>query len=238
MDTDAILATLRTRLDDVERRLQAACDRAGRPRGEVTLVAVTKTVPPAVAALLPLLGIRDLGENRPQALWEKAEAISDVRWHLIGHLQRNKIERTLPLTTLIHSVDSARLLAALEQEAAKQQRNVAVLLEVNASREANKHGFAPEELGTVVPVVQQLKHVVVRGLMTMAAYNEDPETARPCFRELRHLRDTLRPQLTAPHDLAALSMGMTNDFEVAIEEGATLVRIGTALFEGLGEAAP
>ena len=138
---------LQRRLEQVESRLQAACQRAGRVRNKVTLLAVTKTVSAEIAALLPELGVFDLGESRPQELWHKAALLpGSVRWHQIGHLQRNKVERTLPLATLIHSVDSERLLTALEEEAAKQQRTIEVLLEVNASHEASKHGFAASDL--------------------------------------------------------------------------------------------
>jgi pyridoxal phosphate enzyme (YggS family) len=179
-------------------------------------------------------GVRHLGESRPQELWRKAAAIDrPVWWHLIGHLQRNKVEPTLPLIHLIHSVDSPRLLAAIEQEAARQGRAVDVLLQVNASREASKHGFPPEELPTLVPEINKLRNVRVRGLMTMAAYDEDPEKARPTFALVRQLRDRLRGEVAAAHPLDHLSMGMSNDFEVAVEEGATLVRLGTVLFEGL-----
>jgi pyridoxal phosphate enzyme (YggS family) len=222
----------------VESRLAAACARAGRARGEVTLVAVTKTVGSDVARRLHRLGAVHLGESRPQELWRKAaELPATVTWHLIGHLQRNKIERTLPLVRLIHSVDSLRLLEALEREAARQARPVEALLEVNASGEANKHGFPPEEVPSLLPKLAALRQVRVRGLMTMAALTDDPEAARPTFAALRRLREALRGQVEPPHELRELSMGMTNDFEVAVEEGATLVRIGSALFEGLPEAA-
>jgi pyridoxal phosphate enzyme (YggS family) len=226
---------LSRRLSEVEERLAAACRRAGRPRGAVTLVAVTKTVTPAVAALLPELGVANFGESRPQELWHKAAALPPtVRWHLVGHLQRNKIERTLPLVRLIHSADSRRLLAALEEAPpGDREEPVPVLLEVNASREANKHGFTPEELPGLVAQLAMLRHVQVQGLMTMAALEDDPERCRPTFASLWRLRDRLRGELAHPHDLRELSMGMSNDFEVAVEEGATLVRIGTALFEGL-----
>lgn len=224
-------AELRSRIDAVEGRLRAACGRAGRERSEVTLVAVTKTTTAEIASLLPGLGVLDLGENRPQELWRKAAALpTTVRWHLIGHLQRNKVERTVPLVHLIHSADSLRLLQALEGQAA----NVPVLLEVNASREASKHGFAPEELPGLVDQLAALRHVQIRGLMTMAAFEEDPERCRPTFALLRGLRDRLQTALGDAHRLEHLSMGMTNDYEVAVEEGATLVRIGTALFDGLG----
>jgi pyridoxal phosphate enzyme (YggS family) len=225
---------LRERLQAVEARREAACARARRRRDEVTLVAVTKTVSADVAAALAELGVRDLAENRPQALWQKAAAVSSrVRWHLVGHLQRNKIERTLPLVHLLHSADSMRLLEALEAEAATRDLTVPVLLEVNASREASKHGFAPEELPALVPELQRLERVRILGLMTMAAYADDPEQCRPTFAEVRRLRDALRGPLPAPHQVEQLSMGMSNDFEVAVEEGATFVRLGTVLFEGL-----
>jgi PLP dependent protein len=225
---------LADRLAAVEERLRAACRRAGRPRGDVTLVAVTKTASIEAAAELVGLGVRDLGESRPQELWRKAAALPPtVRWHLIGHLQRNKIERTLPLVHRTHSVDSVRLLSALEEEAGRQGRTVDVMLEVNASREASKNCFAPEEVPGLAPALLGLKRVRATGLMTMAAFEEDPERCRPTFVMLRELRDLLRVAVGPAHTLADLSMGMTNDFEVAVEEGATLVRVGTALFEGL-----
>jgi pyridoxal phosphate enzyme (YggS family) len=233
MAESAVRAVLQGHLDAVEGRVRAACRRAGRDRGAVTLVAVTKTVPAEVAALLPGLGVADLGERRPQELWRKAAAVPAARWHLVGHLQRNKIERTLPLAHMIHSADSERLLDAIEREAAKIGRTVPVLLEVNASGEASKHGLTPEAVPDLVPRLRQLKHVRVSGLMTMAALAADPERCRPTFAALRRLRDRLRGELGPPHAPEQLSMGMSNDFEVAIEEGATLIRVGTALFEGL-----
>jgi pyridoxal phosphate enzyme (YggS family) len=232
-------ATVRARLDAVEARLRGACERCGRARSDVTLVAVTKTVSVAVAELLPALGVLDLGENRPQELWRKAAALpAAVRWHLIGHLQRNKIERTLPLVQRIHSVDSGRLLTALDEEAAKRDMAPDVLLEINASREVNKHGFTPEEAAGLASLLRALHCVRVGGLMTMAAYEEDAERCRPTFTLLRSLRDRLRTELGVPDALPHLSMGMSNDFEVAVEEGATLVRLGSVLFEGLTEAEP
>ena len=232
MDEARLRAMLADHLAKVEERLRAACRRAGRDRGEVTLVAVTKTVSAEVAAQLHGLGVADLGESRPQELWRKAAALpATVRWHLIGHLQRNKVERTLPLACCVHSVDSVRLLQELEAQAATRPGGIEALLEVNASREASKHGFAPEEVQALAPEINKLGNVRVRGLMTMAAYEEDPERCRPTFVMLRRLRDRLREALGRP--LPRLSMGMSNDFEVAVEEGATLVRLGTVLFEGL-----
>jgi pyridoxal phosphate enzyme (YggS family) len=230
----ALIPSLKRNLDQVEERLAAACRRAGRQRNDVTLVAVTKTVSAEVAGQLPKVGVQHLGESRPQALWHKAATLPPtVQWHLIGHLQRNKVEKTLALAHLIHSVDSLRLLRALEEAAARQKRPVAVLLEVNASREPGKHGFAPEEVLGLPPHLQVLEHVQVRGLMTMAAFEVDPEQCRSVFRTVRQLCERLRADLPPPHSLDQLSMGMSNDFEVAVEEGATLVRLGTVLFEGV-----
>ena len=221
---------LKENLDRIKRRLDAACARAGRPRESVTLVAVTKTVPADVAAILPELGVLDLGENRPQELWRKAALLPpNVRWHLIGHLQRNKIERTLPLVYRLHSVDSLRLLAALDGA----ERPAEVMLEVNCSGESSKQGFAPADVAALEAPLRALRRVRVVGLMTMAAYEEDPERCRPTFAQLRRLRDELRQRLGDAHPLTELSMGMSNDFEVAVEEGATAVRLGTVLFAGL-----
>ena len=234
---DHIDATLKRNLDAVEERLAAACRRSGRRREEVTLVAVTKTVSVDVAARLHALGIQHLGESRPQELWRKAAALPEsVEWHLVGHLQRNKVPQTLPRVRWIHSVDSVRLLAALEEEAGRQQRAPTVLLEVNMTRDPDKHGFAPEDVPALGPHLLSLRHLQVCGLMTMAAYEDDPQRCRPTFAALRQLRDHLRGQLGPNMMLDHLSMGMSNDFEVAVEEGATLVRLGTVLFEGVGTA--
>jgi PLP dependent protein len=228
-------ALLRNRLASVDDRIRAACARAGRRRSDVTLVAVTKSVDSQVAALLPELGVFDLGESRPQELWRKAAALpATVRWHLIGHLQRNKVERTLPLVECVHSVDSLRLLEALDREVSKLGRPVRVLLEVNVSGEARKSGFAPADVPALAAPLARMAGVRVEGLMTMAALLDDPEACRPAFAGLRSLRDRLRAEWgPLGVSLHHLSMGMSNDFEVAVEEGATMVRIGTTLFEGL-----
>jgi PLP dependent protein len=234
--TDAELRTiLADRLAGVRARIAAACARVGRDPAGVTLVAVTKTVSPRVVALLPELGVPDVGESRPQELWRKAAELKHlpIRWHLIGHLQRNKVERTLPLVHLMHSVDSLRLFQAVAAEAGKRDVRPRVLLQVNASHEEQKHGFDYEEIIRAEPDLVRTAVEVV-GLMGMAALTEDPEGARPAFRELREFRDRLRREwnLTG-FQLLHLSMGMSGDFEVAVEEGATLVRIGTTIFEGL-----
>ena len=222
---------LSDRLADVRGRIAAACARAGRSPADVTLVAVTKYVSAGVAALLPELGVADLGESRPQELWKKAEAVAGVRWHLIGHLQRNKLDRTAPLVSLVHSVDSDRVLDALAAFGTRRGNPVRVLLEVNCSREAAKGGFPPDAVLPVCDRAVSLPGVELRGLMTMAAHSDDPEAARPTFAELRRLRDAARARTGLP--LPELSMGMSGDFEVAVEEGSTLVRVGSTLFEGL-----
>ena len=220
----------------VEDRLAAACRRTGRSRSDVTLVAVTKSVSADTAVLLPPLGVLDLGENRPQELIRKAKLISgQVRWHFIGHLQRNKIDLVVPIVSLIHSVDSVRLLQAIDAEAGKRGKIISVLLEVNASGEASKQGFEPAEFPTLTSVIRGLRYVQVRGLMTMAPL-QDAEACRPTFARLRELRDAWRHELEPPHAMEHLSMGMSNDFEVAVEEGATFVRLGTVLFEGIPES--
>jgi PLP dependent protein len=225
---------LKDNLDAIEARIQAACQRSGRVRDSVLLIAVTKYVDCETAALLPELGVRDLGESRPQELWRKAgELPKEIHWHLIGHLQRNKIEQTLPLVALIHSVDSERLLAAISAEAEKMRRPVDVLLEVNLSREANKHGFDPDQVPLSQPDAKwPYPSVHPLGLMTMAAASDFPEQSRPVFAGLRRMRDVIQSFGDRGY-VRELSMGMTHDFEIAIEEGATMVRIGSALFEGI-----
>jgi hypothetical protein len=197
-------------------------------------VAVTKQVDSTVAAALVDLGVTDLGESRPQELWRKAEDVhKPVNWHLVGHLQRNKARRTLPLVTLIHSVDNLPLLRSLDELASQRGLQPAVLLEVNVSGEASKHGFRPDDMAAALEAAGQLQGVRVCGLMTMAPYDSEPERARPNFAGLRAMRERLQRFAPPNCPLHELSMGMSGDFEVAIAEGATIVRIGSALFEGI-----
>jgi len=215
-----------------------AARRSGRSPDQVRLVAVTKYVGPEEIRLLVEAGCPVLGESRPQALWAKAAQLADlpIQWHLVGHLQRNKVARTLPLVEMIQSVDSLRLIEAIEQQAAKLGRSIPVLLEVNISGEASKTGLPPQEVAPLLEQLPQFPHVQVQGLMTLAGLEGGPERARRDFAALRQLRDQLLPSCPEGVHLQELSMGMSGDFEVAIEEGATLVRIGTALFEGLRPA--
>jgi PLP dependent protein len=224
----------------VRERIARAAEASGRSADAVTLVAVTKYVDAATAAEVVAAGCHDLGESRPQELWTKSAEVafstraSDLKWHLVGHLQRNKVRRTLPLVSLIHSVDSERLLAAINDEAELQSLPpVRVLLEVNTSGETAKQGLAPAEVEPLLATAPRFPHVEICGLMTMAALEGGPEVARRNFATLRELRDRLTLRVPEQVQLTELSMGMSGDFEEAIREGATLVRIGSALWEGM-----
>jgi pyridoxal phosphate enzyme (YggS family) len=222
----------------VRRRIDAACGRAQRDPASVTLVAITKYAQLDWVRCLVDLGVSELGENRPQQLVQRAQEIGlvvPVHWHLVGNLQRNKVRSVLPVMTLLHSADNLRLLHSVERVAGELGLRPRVLLEVNLSGEQTKHGFQDDALLSVWNQVQQLEPVQIEGLMTMAAYSPNPENARLPFVRLRELRDELRERSTdrTRSLLTQLSMGMTGDFEVAIEEGATIVRIGSALWEGL-----
>lgn len=238
MLSDRDLRQLRENLSRVRDQVAAAAQRSGRSPSDVRLIGVTKYVSVEITRELAAAGLADLGESRPQELWRKAEGLADlpVRWHMIGHLQRNKIRRSLPAISLLHSGDSLRLLEALDEECAAQQRRQDVLIEVNVSGDATKHGFPPSEVAAALPRIAELKNLRVVGLMTMAALEGGPERARRDFATLRELRDQLRSDLPAGIDLRELSMGMSDDFEQAIEEGATMVRVGSALFEGLSDS--
>lgn len=235
---DALLNQLAANLQQVRQRMHAACQRSARASDAVRLVAVTKTAPvDCIRAFLQVAGsgpeaVTDLGENRPQQLASRSRELPEsIHWHLIGHLQRNKVDLAVAHCSLVHSVDSERLLQALNAEAAKAGRRLPILLEVNVSGEAQKHGFAPAELEDRFESLVQHAHLDLQGLMTMAPFADDPELARPTFRGLRELRDRLVARGLPGIDLPQLSMGMSGDFETAIEEGATLVRVGSALWD-------
>jgi pyridoxal phosphate enzyme (YggS family) len=219
--------TIEERFADVRDRVSAAAGRSGREVSDVTIVAVTKTWPADVAAAALRAGVTDLGENRAQELAQKRAIVDEnARWHFVGHLQTNKVRRVAGVT-LIHSVDRFGLGEAIARRAVEMDIVQEVLLEVNVSGEASKHGVAPERMAALAEQLLGLDGLRVRGLMTVPPLPEQPESSRPYFAQLMTLRDEL--QRTAPGAME-LSMGMTRDFEVGVEEGATIVRVGEAIF--------
>jgi pyridoxal phosphate enzyme (YggS family) len=219
----------------VRERIAAAASKAGRQPREIKLLAVSKYVDAATAAMLLDAGCTDLGESRPQELWAKAAApeLAGVHWHHVGRLQRNKVRRTLPLVELIHSVDSERLIAEIDEQAKALQLTPRVLLEVNCSGESAKQGLSADDARRLMSLMPRYSNVQVVGLMTMAALEGGLEAAYANFAALRKLRDELAKEAPAGVQLNDLSMGMSGDFEAAVAEGATIVRIGSMLFEGL-----
>ncbi len=217
-------------LENVRKRIEAACERSGRDPSQVKLVAVTKTVPPEIIEEAISCGVTDIGENRVQEARAKYEVIGKkVRWHMIGYLQRNKVKHAIKIFDMIHSVDRVELVDELEKRLSRENKKLPVLLEVNIAGEETKHGVSPHTLKDLALKVIESNHLEPLGLMTMAPYVEDPEEVRWVFRKLRELKDELNEHF-GTEIFKELSMGMTNDFEVAVEEGATMVRIGTAIF--------
>ena len=222
-------STLSERLDAVRDRMRAACDRAGRPADSVALVAVSKNHPPEAVDEAARHGQRIFGENRVQEAALKMERCSGrLEWHLVGHLQSNKAKIAVELFSLIHSVDSTALLAALDRHAGDAGRRVRVLIEVNIAGEASKFGVRPENLAALLGSAQPFQRVEIAGLMGMPPFYEDAADARPDFARLRELRDRMRTE--TGYSLDVLSMGMSHDLESAILEGSTLVRVGTDIF--------
>lgn len=216
-------------LEAVRERIAAAAGRAGRKPEEITLVAVSKTHPPEAVREAFEAGQAVFGESRAQEFQAKAPLLpAAVRWHFIGHLQKNKIRKVLPLCECAHGLDSVELARDMDRIAAELGLFPRVLLEVNVSGEGTKFGFTPEKLREEIGPLLALPRLHIEGLMTIAPYAEDPQASRPHFHALRRLRDELAAATGVP--LPALSMGMSGDYEVAIEEGATLVRVGTAIF--------
>ncbi len=215
----------------VEQRIQAACARAGRRRDEVTLICVTKTMPVTDLQEAYDEGQKNFGENRVQEITEKYPLLpDDIRWHMIGHLQRNKVKYLMDRVVMIHSVDSASLARTISKEAVKAGRTMDILLEVNAAGEESKFGLSYEEVLPLVREIAPLPGLHICGLMTVAPYTDDPETNREFFKKLRDLSVDIDRQSIDNVSMHTLSMGMTGDFEVAIEEGATHIRVGTAIF--------
>lgn len=230
------LDTVRRNLAQIRQQIARAAEASGRTPGDIRLVGVSKYVDAATTRLLVEAGCYDLGESRPQQLWSKAAAAElaglSINWHFIGHLQRNKADRTIAACSLIHAVDSERLLQAINESAESQNLQPRVLLEVNCSGERAKQGLTAEELRCLIPMLVAYPNVRVTGLMTMAALDDNPP-AEKSFESLRLLRDELQRSVPPNAPLTELSMGMSGDFPAAIRQGATLVRIGSALWEAL-----
>ena len=222
---------LAANLKEVRESIAASCEKCGRDPGEVCLLAVSKTKPEEDILELYKAGQRDFGENYVQELMRKQQALpSDIRWHMIGHLQRNKVKYIAGFVSMIHSVDSLALAWKIESEAAKHDRVIPILIEVNVADEESKFGIPPEDVPLFAKAVRELPHVRLAGLMTSAPLTEDPEEVRFVFRKMRQLSVDINLENDNNGEVNVLSMGMSNDYRVAIEEGSTCVRIGTSLF--------
>ncbi len=216
---------------EVEKNILDACNRAKRKREEVTLIAVSKTKPIELLANAYKTGIREFGENKVQEIVNKYPQMpEDVNWHMIGHLQRNKVKSVIDKVCLIHSVDSYRLAKQIDDEAGKTNRPVNVLVEVNVAEEESKYGIKPTEVDEIIGLMSQLNNIRIKGLMTIAPFVENPEENRIHFRNLKQLSVDIKSKNIDNVSMNILSMGMTNDYEIAIEEGATLIRVGTGIF--------
>lgn len=218
-------------LQEVEENIQRACERAGRNREEVTLIAVSKTKPIEMMREVMSCGITTFGENKVQELVEKQKILTeDLQWHLIGHLQRNKVRQIVGKVTRIHSVDSIRLAKQIQSEYEKNNMVADILIEVNMAKEESKFGFLPEETEDVIREIATYPNIRVRGLMTIAPFVENAEDNRVHFHNLNKLLVDINKKNIDNINMSELSMGMTGDYEVAIEEGATYVRVGTGIF--------
>ena len=222
---------LKENLISVENKIQEACLRAGRRREDVTLIAVSKTKPLEDLEEAYHLGVRVFGENKVQELVDKYDSLpKDIEWHMIGHLQRNKVKYIIDKAAYIHSVDSLRLAETIEKEAAKRNITVNILIEVNVAGEESKFGLMPEEVDEFVTKIAEFRHIQIKGLMTIAPFVENPEENRSIFQRLHKLSVDIGSKNVDNITMRVLSMGMTNDYEIAIEEGATMVRVGTGIF--------
>lgn len=222
---------LRDNLKKVEENIQAACDRSGRNRDEITLIAVSKTKPVEMLQEIYNENIRDFGENKVQELCDKIEKMpSDIKWHMIGHLQRNKVKYIVGKVALIHSVDSYRLAEEISIQAKKHNTIVPILVEVNIAHEESKFGISEEDAILLVKEISELENIRIMGLMTIAPYVENPEDNRMYFRKIKELSVDINSKNIDNVSMEIISMGMTGDYEVAIEEGATMIRVGTGIF--------
>lgn len=218
-------------LQEVEKKIEEACRRAGRDRSEVTLIAVSKTKPVSMLQEAYSAGIREFGENKVQEMMDKYDVLpDDIHWHMIGHLQRNKVKYLMGKAALIHSVDSLRLVEEISAQSVRHQVVTDILIEVNIAGEETKFGTDREEAISLVEEASRLPGIHICGLMTIAPFVENPEDNRTYFRQIRELSVDIAAKKIDNVDMRILSMGMTGDYEVAIEEGATMVRVGTGIF--------
>lgn len=222
---------LKEQLEQVNQNIQEACDKAKRDRSEVTLIAVSKTKPIEVLQDAYNLGVRVFGENKVQELVDKYEALpKDIEWHMIGHLQTNKVKYIIDKVAMIHSVDSIKLAETIEKEAAKKDCIANILVEVNVAEEDSKFGLKVEDVIPFIEKISTFPHIQVKGLMTIAPFVENAEENRDIFAKLHKLSVDINAKNIDNTSMSVLSMGMTNDYEVAVEEGATMVRVGTGIF--------
>lgn len=218
-------------LEEVRENIRKACEKAGRSQKDVTLIAVSKTKPLFMLEEAYEAGARDFGENKVQEILEKCPKMpEDARFHMIGHLQRNKVKQVLPHAVLIHSVDSYRLAEQISQEAGKLGITAKILLEVNVAKEESKFGMMPEDVEEMAGQIAALPHLQIEGLMTIAPFVDDPEKNRPVFRKLYQLSVDIKKKNIDNVNMGVLSMGMTGDYQVAVEEGSTMIRVGTGIF--------
>lgn len=222
---------LKENLQQVEENIKKACEKSGRDRADVTLIAVSKTKPVEMLQTVYDCGVRDFGENKVQEMCDKMEVLpGDIKWHMIGHLQTNKVKYIVGRTELIHSVDSVHLAAEIQKQAVKKDVIVPILIEVNIAEEESKFGIHKEDTIAMVRQIAEMDHLRIKGLMTIAPFVENAEDNRLYFREIKQLSVDIKNQNIDNVSMDVLSMGMTGDYEVAIEEGATLVRVGTGIF--------
>ena len=218
-------------LEQVRKNIDEACRMAGRDPKEVTLIAVSKTKPVSMLKEAYDAGARCFGENKVQEIMDKHPQLpEDIQWHMIGHLQRNKVKYIVDKVSMIHSVDSLRLAQTIEQEAAKHNVCVPVLLEVNVAQEESKFGLKMDEVLPLIETIADFPHIKVQGLMTIAPYVENAEDNRDFFRQLKKLSVDIEAKNINNVSMSVLSMGMTGDYQVAVQEGATMVRVGTGIF--------
>ncbi|MBI9011684.1 MAG: YggS family pyridoxal phosphate-dependent enzyme [Clostridiales bacterium] len=222
---------LKENLNDIEIRIKSACEKAGRSREEVQLIAVSKTVEADVMNASIDAGVTDLGESKVQEIRRKYDDVKDAKWHLIGHLQTNKVKYIIDKVDLIHSVDSLKLAEAISKKAVAHDKNMSILLQVDMAKEASKFGMASEDVTSLIENILMLPNLIIEGLMFIAPYVTDPEEVRIYFKNMKKLFDEIQEKMSHERlKMKHLSMGMTNDFEIAIEEGATLLRVGTGVY--------